>query len=263
MQPNLLGEVTPRMMEAYKTKRLREAAGTTVAKDLRTLHAAFAWAVRQGFSPQNPCSSVRVVRLAPVRKPVLTPEQCGPLMDVAARRGVVFHAFVALVLDTGMRISEMANLQRADLVNRLIRVGAKPGWRPKGRRERIVAVSEETAGLLFEIREREPYILAGTSREEWKRAVRQELKSACKEACVPVVTPHDLRRTAATLMALGGAPMDAAQQVLGHRSYQTTQEYYVRIADKTAARMVVGRVRKCLQDARRCDLSVTNSRAET
>ena len=87
--------------------------------------------------------------------------------------------------------------------------------------------------------------------------MRRELKSACREAGVAVVTPHDLRRAAATLMAMSGVPMDVAQQVLGHRSYQTTQEYYVRIGQHEAARKALETVRK---RARSCDLSVTKAR---
>lgn len=259
MQPELLAGVGPREAEKYKMMRLREVAGTTVAKELRVLHAAFSWAAKQGYVPANPFAGVKVARAVPKSKPILTPEQCQALLTVADRRGSVFHTFVALALETGMRISELANLERADLdfSNHLVRVRAKTEWAPKGRRERVVAVSEETAGLLFELRGREPYTLAGTNREDWKREMRQELKSSCREAGVPVVTPHDLRRTAATMMALAGVPMDVAQQVLGHRSYQTTQEYYVRIAGEEAARMAVRLVRERAKLARGCDLSVT------
>ena len=66
----------------------------------------------------------------------------------------------------------------------------------------------------------------------------QEPKEACREADVPEVHPHDLRRTAATQMALAGVPQDMAQAVLGHASYQTTQEYYVKIDAEQAARRV-------------------------
>lgn len=47
----------------------------------------------------------------------------------------------------------------------------------------------------------------------------------CKRAGVPVVKPHDLRRTAAALSRRGGASIEQVQIMLGHKSPQTTSQY--------------------------------------
>ena len=240
MRPQMLGDVDTRMASAYMARRRNEdgVAPASVAKDYRTLHAAFNWAVENGYLAANPFARVKPPKVTRKENIVLTETQCRRLLEECERRGTLLHAFVALAVETGMRISEMANLEPADIdfQARLVSIRPKEDWSPKARRGRVVAVTEETAGLLFELRGRGPYILAGTSRDQWKRMMRAKLKEACRKAGVPVVTPHDLRRTAATLMALAGVPQDVAQAVLGHASYQTTRQFYIRVNAEEAAR---------------------------
>ena len=242
MAPRTLQEVDVRTGSAYLTRRSQTdgASVESVRKDYRTLHAAFGWAVRNEYLEANPFAKVQPPKGTRAEKTVLTGEQCQRLLKVCEGKGTLLHAFVAMATETGMRIGEMANLQPADVDfgSRLVRIRPKGDWSPKARRGRVVAVSEATAGLLFELRDRQPYILAGAGRAEWKAKMRKDLKDACKEANVPEVHPHDLRRTAATLMALAGVPQDLAQAVLGHASYQTTQEYYVKLDAEHAARRV-------------------------
>ena len=51
-------------------------------------------------------------------------------------------------------------------------------------------------------------------------------KPAAKAIDVPVLTPHDLRRTAASLAVQAGANVKAVQRMLGHASAAMTLDVY-------------------------------------
>ena len=55
---------------------------------------------------------------------------------------------------------------------------------------------------------------------------------------------HDLRATAATILARKGVPIKNVQAYLGHKDVQTTLNYYVHVldADKIATATVMGNV---------------------
>ena len=50
------------------------------------------------------------------------------------------------------------------------------------------------------------------------RNVRRELEAACEAALVPVITPHELRHTAASLMVDDGQALERVADYLGHES---------------------------------------------
>jgi integrase len=188
VSPHTLQEVDVRTAGAYMTRRRQEdgVSVESVRKDYRTLHAAFNWAVQNEYLEANPFAKVKPPKGTRTEKTVLTGEHCQRLLKVCEGKGTLLHAFVSLAIETGMRIGEMANLQPADVDfgSRLIRIRPKSDWSPKARRGRVVAVSEATAGLLFELKERQPYILAGTDRYEWKQKMRKSLrKLAGKPTC--------------------------------------------------------------------------------
>ena len=45
------------------------------------------------------------------------------------------------------------------------------------------------------------------------------------------VTPHTMRRTAATIMIKNGAPPTHVQHLLGHSDFKTTAKYYLGVDD--------------------------------
>ncbi len=78
--------------------------------------------------------------------------------------------------------------------------------------------SGDTPGALFLSADDHPRPLS------IKRAERI-VRDACRRACIPPVTPHALRHTAATEMLRAGASLVEVGQVLRHRDLQTTAIY--------------------------------------
>lgn len=143
-------------------------------------------------------------------------------------------AMLELFYSTGMRLSELAGLNDADLD--LVSDQAK--LRGKGKKERIVPVgSHATAALRRYYRLRDPLLAAtGGTRSavfvnaRGKRLTTRGVQVAMKRLFASLARGknlhvHALRHSFATHLLDAGADLRAVQELLGHASLGTTQVY--------------------------------------
>lgn len=65
--------------------------------------------------------------------------------------------------------------------------------------------------------------------------------AACREAGVPVISPHSLRHLAGTMLLEAGVPSRVVADVLGHSSTRVTNDVYMHVRESIAAQ-AVGRI---------------------
>ena len=159
-----------------------------------------------------------------------TRAQSGKFVDV--RNAAILELFYS----TGMRLSELQGLNRADLDA----VSQQAKVRGKGRKERIVPVGDHatlalrnyerkrdelTTALSGKI-DRNAIFLSRTGKRLSARAVQkivaQFLEEIAKDAGL---STHSLRHSFATHLLDAGADLRAVQELLGHASVSTTQIY--------------------------------------
>ncbi len=106
-------------------------------------------------------------------------------------------------------------------------------------RARAVYINDWARAALAEAREGRlsEYVI------EWNgepvRCIRTGFRAACRRAGIDHVTPHDLRRTAATWLADQRIDMERIARFLGHSDPQVTRSTYAHPkADKEAAEVV-------------------------
>ena len=180
-----------------------------------------------------------------------TQEEVQALLRTAAD-AVLWHpwdaqemtATLLLLLDTGLRASEICSLDVGDLDGELIKV------RGKGGNERWVRISEMTRKALehyLEMR-RQPtadaplFINRGFGRNYGERGTRigvpalyQRIKRLGKRAGI-ATSPHRWRHTFAAFALRNGANMKSLQHFLGHASLTTTDNYLRGFGYEDAAR---------------------------
>lgn len=132
-----------------------------------------------------------------------------------------YHLF-KLMVNTGMRISEVVNLKPDDIT--FIEDKAVIAIKGKGNKERSIVVDRKII---------DDAIQAGLFKK--KRAIRSiqnAFKRYLNKAGIDKeVTPHSLRHTFAILMLEKGVPLNVLQSVLGHESLTTTA-IYLKISPK-------------------------------
>lgn len=145
------------------------------------------------------------------------------------------HAIIMLLLQTGLRVSELRGLRCEDVV---LSTGAHVRCRGKGRKERCTPLTRDTVTVLKAwLAERaglpgDPVFPsrrgAVLSRDAVERLVTKyaEIATAsCPSLRSKRVTPHVLRHTTAVSLLQAGNDRAVIALWLGHESIETTQMY--------------------------------------
>jgi len=206
----------------------------SVSRALVSMRRFYAFLVNEGDRGDNPAVNLYPPRL-PRRLPkVLREDQVEALLDApdtSRPPGVRDRTMIELLYATGLRVSEMVDLERTQLqldAGYLIAFG-------KGAKERVVPVGESAENwlqrYLLEVR---PVMAKGrhdvvfvsyrgsglTRQGFWKL-----LRNYGLGAGIPDLSPHVLRHSFATHLLEHGADLRAVQVMLGHANITTTQIY--------------------------------------
>jgi integrase/recombinase XerD len=137
------------------------------------------------------------------------------------------RAILAMIYSTGLRISELLNLQlkHIDIDRRQIIVKNS-----KGRKDRNVILAESFIPLMLNyLQTYNPNIFfteGGPSQKYSAESIRAFLKRSCKIANISKnVTPHTLRHSYATHLLENGTDIRYIQELLGHSKPETTMLY--------------------------------------
>src|ERR1700752_4867652 len=190
---------------------------------------------------RNPCDGVRLPKRQHAHRGYLTLAQVAPLADAVEREPEVIR-FLAY---TGLRWGEMAALrvQDFDMLRRRVNVsrsvtesGGLVWSTPKTWERRSVpfpAVLADELAALMAGKGRDDLVFTdlrgGVLRNSnWRARVFEPAVSTCRQAddSFPLITPHDLRHTAASLAVSAGANVKALQRMLGHAKASMTLGVY-------------------------------------
>jgi integrase/recombinase XerC len=213
---------------------------TTINRRLEAVRRVLRWAEATGVVAANVAAGVRTIRLTGDRQPVgLTAAEVHGLLRAAgesshglARRN---YALVQLMLQTGLRIGEVAALRRADITVRE-RAGVLRVRHGKGLREREVPLNATARRALRQIFERDPAaarpedpVFRSTRNEPLPvRSIQNTIAGLVRRAGLKRagISAHSLRHTFALawLRQHPGKLVELAQ-LLGHESLDTTAVY--------------------------------------
>lgn len=233
---------------------LREQApahATLVAK-VRTLSLALDAAVHAGIIRRNPATGIKVSRLH--ERFQATPwsaEQAQRFLSVRRAVGDPLYPLYHTALATGMRRGELHGLKWEDVdfdAGRLhvrrqrVEVPGEGGGvietAPKtASSEAPVVLDCATLEILRAIPRTSEYVFTEprTGRPYTRmRTFTSHFKDACVDSGVPVIRFHDLRHTAASLMAKAGVPLAVAKKRMRHWSEAMT-EHYTHAAEEAEA----------------------------
>ncbi|MDN3668256.1 tyrosine-type recombinase/integrase [Echinicola jeungdonensis] len=168
---------------------------------------------------------------------VLSKEEVKRILEV--HKNVKHRTMLSLVYACGLRRSELLNLKISD-------VDSKRGLlivrQSKGKKDRVVPLSEKIVGLLRQYYKSErPNIYlfeGGKSNTKYSEGSLQKImKSALRKTGITKpVTLHWLRHSFATHLLENGTDLRYIQEILGHNSSRTT-EIYTHVSDNSIRRV--------------------------
>lgn len=200
---------------------------------LYILRSYLKWAKRRGIQ----CIDYEEIELPKFtrdqRKVYLTEEEIDRLLESFNRKkGCLLKSkcIAMLLYVSGMRIGELISINKdeVDFINNQIRICGK------GRQYRTVFFNEKTSELLQNYlskrKDNYPPLFPGIKKEKDYRLnptsiERSLIRHGKRAGIIKKVTPHVLRRSHATRLALDGAPLSVIRDSLGHRHSITTDIY--------------------------------------
>jgi len=225
------GDLDIAVLRGWLAARMRDgAARTSQARRAAAARNFTAWAHRTGLAAQDPGAQLVSPRAHRDLPSVLRADQAGALVENPESDRD--RAVLELLYATGVRVSELCGLDRADLDEgrRLIRVFGK------GAKERAVPYGLPAQHALDDwLRHGRPALITKASGDALflgvkggrlqPTVVRRIVDAAARAAGLPHTSPHGLRHSAATHLLDGGADLRAVQDLLGHSSLSSTQIY--------------------------------------
>lgn len=231
--------------------------GNAMARELRkALTSLFNWAADRGHVPASPLAGMRRPELAyTARERVLSMDELNRVWTAAGEAAYPFGDMLRLIVLTGQRRSEIAELERGwiDAEQRAVEI---PAARYKTKRAHVFPLSAPALALVEAL----PKWNSGDclfSTTGGKRPVSgfskaklrlDELiaKRGGQEGLVLMEpwTVHDIRRSVATHMARTGTPQEHIERVLGHvvAGVAGTYNRYSYLDEKRAALEAWGRL---------------------
>jgi len=248
-----LEELTAEDLSLYREHLIKTYASATAAKKLAALRRFLIFTYMAGATAVNP-EALRFFAKSPrvQQDPsynVLTEDELSRMLSAARTTNYRDYVLLAIMAGCGLREAEVVDIRIGDFqdVGRgeiLLRV------RGKGDKVRNVPLSPELWQLVqrfvlltkrsfnSHLDARKPLFLSrvGKDKRLTTRSVQNLVKKYVRAAGITkVISPHSIRHTVGTNMALNEAPLLVIQQFLGHSDPKTTMRY-IRRAEELAAR---------------------------
>lgn len=225
--------------------RFEDEVGRTLSKSTQGYHfialrSWLKWLTKQDLPVLQP-EKIDLPKGDPHSMKFLSLDQVERLLgqpEVGKPSGLRDRALLEVLFSTGLRVSELVNLNR-DQVDTKRREFGVIG---KGRRPRVVFLSEASAVWLdrwlasrddnwnpvfIRFSGKKPDLLSdGEEMRLTARSVQRLVDRYCRLARLPIrVSPHGVRHSFATDLLANGAGLREVQEMLGHKNIATTQIY--------------------------------------
>jgi len=224
-----------RDIEAYLADMAVRCKPWTVATAWRHLKSFFTWLHNEGDIEENPMAKVPKPIVPPVEIPIPTVEQLKQLLDTCAGRDPVSrrdYALIALMLDTGLRLTEVTNLKVTDISDDYtLRVFGKGR---KWRTVRLGSMSSQALVRWLKVRnEISTQIWTGRNGPLTPNGVRRIIRQRGKAINIHL-HPHMLRHSFVdNWLRNGGSEIDLAR-LCGWTTTRMAERYALHRADERA-----------------------------
>ena len=205
----------------------------TVNMRIRTLKQFFGFLVSEDYLVENPAARVEKLETKKILIISMTNEQVKRLLAVPDRKtftGLREYTLMTLLLDSGLRLSEVSNLCIKDInfIENYIKVMGK------GAKERIVPLQRKLKKILKKYLthrgadlDHDFVFITIENRQMKNRLIQERLEIISSKACVNEIrtSPHIWRHTFARMYIANGGDPFSLKRILGHGSWEMVHHY--------------------------------------
>lgn len=224
-------DASERYEEVVQVARRGKLADSTLGTYVSTLKAFFQWCAMEELISTSPAARLRKPTKLKKVVPSLTPDEVEKLLlccDQSTRAGYRNYVMLLVLLDTGIRVSELYSLRLVDVHQRHIKVHGK------GHKEREIGVHAEVSKALWKFIHKHrdafqvesEYVFIGEKGPLTVHGVETIFDKLERESGVRV-TPHKLRHTHSKEYLKQGGDLFKLSRESGHSSVQITGDIYL------------------------------------
>lgn len=210
-----LQQITPWLIEKYKSERQREVNKSTVNRELDTLRHMLNMAVKWKMIEESPYKGIRHFKVNNSNLRILNEEEFRKLYESASSE---LGAILLTAYATGMRLGEILNLKWED-------VNLKDNYilirDSKNYESRTITIHASLKETLFRLitKNKSEFVFEGrkTIKRAWQKALRLSGISHCRF--------HDLRHTFASNLVMNGVDIVTVAELMGHKDLSMTRRY--------------------------------------
>jgi site-specific recombinase XerD len=213
-------------LEAFRDTLLADKyTPKSVSRKLNAVKTFFRWMIAEHYITVDPSITVAHPKIESTLPKFLNPLEYRALRDVV-RNDTRIAAIVELILQTGMRISEVASLKTANVKAGEIKIEAY-ATQP----ERTIPLNKPAKDVLdsyLVIRpkiESEYVFISKNGKALAVRNIRASIDRYMQKAEIPSYSVNDLRTTFIVENLKGGVDIVLLSQVSGHKRLSTTERY--------------------------------------
>lgn len=231
-----LSQATQTHIQTYLAIRLdKKLSQRSTARMLSSARSFYLYLVSNKVREDNPISHIGNPKLPQYLPNTLTEKQIDALLEAPEEHDPIQirdKAMLELLYATGIRVSELVNLQmhQLGLLQGVIRVTGKGG------KERLVPMGESALEYIeLYLKNARPELLSRPTNTVFpskrgatmtRQTFWHRIKLYAKKAGIQVsLSPHTLRHAFATHLLNHGADLRVVQMLLGHSDLSTTQIY--------------------------------------
>ncbi|MHA0046541.1 tyrosine-type recombinase/integrase [Deinococcus sp. PEB2-67] len=223
-------DLTTPVVRAFAAECMQTLSPAGAHARLRVLRSFLNWATEEGYFAKSPMARVPLPRLKQKMLDAVSAQDMKKLILAAQNSPspIKLQALLAVLYDTGLRVSELWNLELRDILPTqclMIREG-------KGGKDRIVPISRPTLKLIHRyIRDERPesslsnLFLVDEHSSYSNVSIYKLLERLCKRAKVKRYSPHAFRRGFAVNYIRNGGDQFTLMRVLGHTTITMTNRY--------------------------------------
>ena len=210
-------------------------ATTTISRELAAIKAFFHYQFKEGWIRRDPAELLKAPKVEKKAPVILSVEEVQSLLaqpEGKNAKEVRDKAMLELLYATGIRVSELINLQLSDInlsVGFLVcRDGQRERTIPFGKKasKALSAYLEQARSQLLKGQESDLLFTNCNGKAMTRQGFWKIIKYYGEKAGVQTdITPHSLRHSFAAHLLRSGADIQAVQAMLGHSDMATTQVY--------------------------------------
>lgn len=230
-----LKKITNTDIKAYIQSVSKNENSKSLAHTISTLKSFYKFLLTQRYVTNNPLDNIAQPKLKKDLPKILSEKEVSTLLDIKLTNHISYRnkAMLELMYSSGLRVSELINLNVSDLdlEMELVRIYGK------GSKERIIPLGDYALEALKEYltyhrssllkKNTSNYLFLSNRGDKMTRqAFFKIIKKIAKEQGIKTdFSPHTLRHSFATHLLKHGADLRSIQELLGHSDVSSTQIY--------------------------------------